>query len=173
MSQRLQIVLPDPVAAQLRELATGAEEPPSSVAAQLVRSGLVETAREGKVRALRPARVLVARQGAERAPWLEPYGGDPTWREEMWGAIVALHGRYPRHLEALKDAWWTDDAHAETLCALVVWRGEIDDAGEDPREELAFQTQLADYAHALRQQGGGVARAWRPGAAPDEWSVSK
>ncbi|MHB8233286.1 MAG: hypothetical protein ACYDHT_01390 [Solirubrobacteraceae bacterium] len=90
----------------------------------------------------------------------------------MWGAIVALHGRYPRHLEALKDGWWKDDAHAETLCALAVWRGEIDDAGEDPREELAFQTQLADYAHVLRQQGGGVGRAWRPGAAPVEWSSS-
>jgi len=87
----------------------------------------------------------------------------------MWGAIVALHGRYPRHLEALKDEWWTDDAHTETLCALAVWRGEIDDAGEDPREELAFKARLADYAHALRQQGGGVTRAWKPGAPPTEW----
>jgi hypothetical protein len=169
MSRRLQVVLPDPVATQLDELAAGAGEPPSTVAAQLVRGGLAQTAQEGKVRSLRPPRILIARKGPQRAPWLEPYGGDRTWREEMWGAIVALHGRYPRHLEALKDEWWNDDAHTETLCALVVWRGEIDDAGDDPREELAFKTQLSDYAQALRQQGGGVTRAWKPGAPPTEW----
>ena len=89
--------------------------------------------------------------------------------QEMWGAIVALHGRYPRRLEHLKDGWWNDDAHAETLCALAVWRAEIDDVGQDPREELAFQAQLADYAQTLRQQGGGVAKTWRPGAPPQEW----
>jgi len=53
--------------------------------------------------------------------------------------------------------------------ALVVWRQWIDDAGRDPREELAFQVQLSDYGLALRQEGGGVTRAWKPGAAPDEW----
>jgi hypothetical protein len=89
----------------------------------------------------------------------------------MWGAIVALHARYPRHLEHLKDDWWTDDSHTETLCALAVWRAEIDDAGQDPREELAFQTHLAHYAHTLRQQGGGVAKAWTPGAPPREWAA--
>ncbi len=101
---------------------------------------------------------------------LEPYGGNPDWRQEMWGAIVALHGRYPRALANLKDEWWTDDAHTETLCALAVWRTEIDDAGADPREELAFQTQLSDYAHALRQEGRGVTKAWSPGAPPGEWA---
>ena len=61
------------------------------------------------------------------------------------------------------------EAHVETLWALVVWRQWIDDAGRDPREELAFQVQLSDYGLALRQEGGGVTRAWKPGAAPDEW----
>jgi hypothetical protein len=88
----------------------------------------------------------------------------------MWGAIVAMHGRYPRALESLKEGWWGDDSHAETLCALAVWRGEIDDAGEDPREELAFQSQLADYGRLLREQGGGVAKAWKPGAPPRSWA---
>jgi hypothetical protein len=50
-----------------------------------------------------------------------------------------------------------------------VWRQWIDDAGRDPREELAFQVQLSDYGLALRQEGGGVTRAWKPGPAPDEW----
>jgi hypothetical protein len=170
MSHKVQIVLPDPVAAQLRELAAGAGEPPSTLAGQMVRRGVAEAARDGKVRPLRPAAPLVGRKGTERARWLEPYGGDPAWREEMWGAIVALHGRYPRHLQALKDGWWTDDGHLEILGALAVWRAEIDDAGEDPREELAFQTQLADYAQTLRQQGGGVTKAWKPGAPPSDWA---
>ena len=75
----------------------------------------------------------------KRPPWLEPYGGDAEWRSWMWGGIVALHGRYPTALAELKDGWWKSEAHVETLCALVVWRQWIDDAGRDPREELAFQ----------------------------------
>jgi hypothetical protein len=169
MSHRLQVVLPNPVATQLQELAAGAGEPPSTLAGQLVRKGIAEAANDGKVRPLRAAPILLARKGGERARWLEPYGGDGDWRQELWGAVVALHGRYPRHLDALKDGWWTDESHTETLCALAVWRAEIDDAGEDPREELAFQAQLSDYAQMLRQQGGGVTKAWKPGAPPDDW----
>jgi hypothetical protein len=172
MSHRLQVVLPDPVATQLHELAIGAGEAPSTLAGQLVRKGIAEAAGDGKVRPLRPAPVLLRHKGVERARWLEPYGGDGVWKHEMWGAIVALHGRYPRHLEALKEEWWTDEAHTEILCALAAWRAEIDDAGEDPREELAFQAQLADYAQVLRQQGGGVTKAWKPGAPPSEWASS-
>jgi hypothetical protein len=172
MSERLQIVLPDPVAAQLRELAAGAGEPLATLAGQMVRTGVALAARHGRVRALRPTALSVGKLDG-RARWLEPYGGDSMWREEMWGAIVALHGRYPRHLQNLKDEWWRDDAHTETLCALAVWRAEIDDVGEDAREELAFQAQLADHAQTLRQQGGGVAKTWRPGAPPREWSASQ
>jgi len=163
MSRRLQVTVSDPVASQLHELAAAAGEPPSTLAAQMIRSGVAKAAAEGK------DRLLAGRRDGQRAGWLEPYGGDPGWRKEMWGAVVALHGRYPRHLDSLKDGWWTDDAHAETLCALAVWRAEIDDAGESPREEIAFQTQLADFAHTLRQQGGGVTKAWKPGAPPKEW----
>ncbi len=170
MSRRVQVVLSDPVALQLNELAAGLGEPPSTLAAQIVRDVVVEAANDGKVRRLRSAHAPVRPSGAERPRWLEPYGGDPHWRRAMWGAIVALHGRYPRHLEALKDGWWLDEAHTEVLCALAVWRGEIDDAGEDPREELAFQSQLAEYARILRGLGGGVTKAWRPGAPPSEWS---
>jgi hypothetical protein len=89
---------------------------------------------------------------------------------EMWGQIVALHGRYPRALANLKDQWWTDEQHTEMLCALATWRAEIDDAGLDPRDELAFQTQLNDYAHTLHQEGGGVTKTWTPGAPPNEWA---
>jgi hypothetical protein len=172
MSHRLQIVLPDPVATQLKELAADTAEPPSTLAGQMVRDGVTLAARHGKVRALRSVPALGGRKGSERAPWLEPYGGEGVWRQRMWGAIVALHARYPRALGALKDEWWTDESHTETLCALAAWRQQIDDSGEDPREELAFQTQLIDYARALRQEGGGVTKAWKPGAPPDAWAGS-
>jgi hypothetical protein len=170
MSQRIQIVLPDPIAQQLRELAAAADTPPSTLAAQIVSGGVALAAKGGKVRPLRPAPVLIDRGGSERAPWLEPYGGDPGWRRQMWGALVALHGRYPTHLETLKDKWWKDDSQTETLCALAVWRAELDDAGQDPRDELAFQNQLADYAQILSRQSGGVTKTWKPCAPPPEWA---
>jgi hypothetical protein len=135
----------------------------------MLQAAVAQAATDGHVRPPRTAPSLVPRKRAERARWLEPYGGSASWRAEMWGAIVALHGRYPRALGALKDGWWTDEVHTETLCALATWRAEIDDAGQDPREELAFQAQLADYAHVLRGEGGGVAKAWTPGAPPAEW----
>ena len=169
MSQRRQIVLPDPVDQQLRELAAAADTPPSTLAAQMVQAGVAQAAKDGKVRPLRSTALTGAR-GGERAPWLEPYGGDSEWRRQMWGAIVALHGRYPDQLQALKDKWWSSDATTETLCALAVWRAELDDGGQDPREELAFQHQLADYSQLLRQQGGGATKEWKPGATPPEWA---
>lgn len=170
MSQRRQIVLPDPADQQLRELAANADTPPSTLAAQMVQAGVAQAAKDGKVRPLRPTTVLVGAHDGERAPWLEPYGGNNEWRRQMWGAIVALHGRYPVQLGALKDKWWTDEATTETLCALTTWRAELDDTGQDPRDELAFQNQLTDYSQILRQQGGGVTKTWKPGAAPPEWA---
>jgi hypothetical protein len=170
MSRKFQVVLPDPAATQLEELSAGAGEPPSTLAGLILRNGIAQAAQDGKVRPLRQAPVIVAGKNSERARWLEPYGGDPDWRTEMWGQIVALHGRYPRTLTHLKDEWWTDEDHTEMLCALAVWRSELDDTGQDPREELAFHNQLADYAHTLRQEGGGVTKAWKPGAPPAEWA---
>ncbi|MGO8904212.1 MAG: hypothetical protein ACLQMH_01145 [Solirubrobacteraceae bacterium] len=168
MSRKLQIVLPDPVATQLEELATAAGEPLATIARQIVRDGVLLAAKSGKVKARRPAPTVVG-EASGRPRWLEPYGGDPTWRQEMWGAIVALHGRYPRHLQDVKTGWWEDESQTETLCALAVWRADIDNAGQDPREELAFHHQLAGYAHILRQQGGGVEKTWQPGAPPEDW----
>ncbi|HEX3509835.1 MAG TPA: hypothetical protein VHT27_01925 [Solirubrobacteraceae bacterium] len=89
----------------------------------------------------------------------------------MWGAIVALHTRYRRQLEALGDGWWSDEALMEMLCAMATWRAEIDDAGDDPREEMAFHARLAELSQLLRQQGTGVANTWTPGAPPSEWSA--
>jgi hypothetical protein len=168
MSSRLQIVLPDPVWAQLQELAAGAGEPLATIARQMVRDGVASAAKSGRVRSPR-ASPTVNGKAASRPRWLEPYGGDPAWRQDMWGAIVTLHSRYPRQLQDVKTGWWTDASQTETLCALATWRADIDDTGHDPREELTFQHQIAHYAHTLRQQGGSVTNAWQPGPLPEAW----
>lgn len=175
MSHRLKITLPETLAVQLNKLAANTGEPAARLAGQMVRQGIAEAAASGQVDPPRTRLAPVALEAPEeeasdrRPPWLEPYGGDAEWRSWMWGGIVALHGRYPTTLAGLKDGWWKSETHVETLCALVVWRQWIDDAGRDPREELAFQVQLSDYGLALRQEGGGVTRAWKPGPAPDGW----
>ena len=171
MSRPLKIVLPDPEAAQLDELARAEGQPTATVAAHMVRHALSQAAKKGHVSPLRPLRPAPARADTARPRWLQPYGGSANWRAETWGAILALHARYPRALGALKDQWWTDDSHLETLSALAAWRAEIDDTGSDPREELAFQSQLADYGAALRAEGGGVTKSWQPGAPPAAWNI--
>jgi hypothetical protein len=169
MSYRMKITLPDPTMAQLEALAEQRGEPASRVAAQMVCAGLAEgkdpRRDDSSISASSPATAP-----DRNAPWIEPVLGDSEWRSYMWGSIVALYGRYPRELAHLKDGWWEDAAHVEVLCALVVWRDWIDQVAEDPRHELAFHAQLSDYSRELRQEGGGVTRAWVPGAPPDEWT---
>jgi hypothetical protein len=169
MSRKYQITLPVPVADQLEELAAAADQPPSTLAGQFVRSEAARAATDGKVRRLRQAPVTALATRGTRARWLEPYGGDAGWRADMWGQIVALHGRYPKALACLQQGWWNESELTEVLGALAVWRAELDDAGADPQEELAFRLQLSELSHALRQAGGGVTKAWKPGALPDEW----
>lgn len=72
-------------------------------------------------------------------------------------------------LDGLKDGGGKKQTHVEMLCALVVWRQHLDDAGRDPRDEIAFQHTLIDYGQILRQEGGSITQAWTPGAAPREW----
>jgi hypothetical protein len=169
MSHRVQIVIPDVIAARLEEMAHTASEPVATLAARIVRDGVERAPSNGKT--TEPgASSSTAETADRRPPWLEPYGGDEQWRRETWGAIVALPGRYPRHLAHLKDGWWKDESTTETLAALAVWRSEIDSSGRDPREELAFHHQLADYAHTLHKQGGGVSQTWQPGPPPPEFA---
>ncbi len=170
MSRKYQVTLSDPAAEQLEQLAAGAGEPPTTLAGHFVRGELARAAGEGKVRPLRHGTpVTGALPSGGRARWLEPYGGDVDWRAEMWGQLVALHGRYSKALSWLQEDWWEEETLLETLCALAVWRAELDDAGVDAREELAFQLQLRELSHVLRAAGGGVSRAWKPGAMPDSW----
>jgi hypothetical protein len=170
MSRKYQVTLPGPVADQLEELAAAADQPPTTLAGHFVGSEVARAVADGKVRPLRQHPITKGETKAARARWLEPYGGDVDWRRDMWGQIVALHGRYPKALAWLQTDWWSEDELTEILCALAVWRAELDDTGIDPREELAFHLQLSELSQILRQAEGGVARAWKPGAPPPEWT---
>jgi hypothetical protein len=170
MSRKYQVTVPGPVAEQLEQLAAATEQPPTTLAGEFVRSEVARAVAYGKVRPLRQLPVATGAVMGAGAParWLEPYGGDADWRADIWGQIVALHGRYPKALAWLQEGWWTDEELLEILCALAIWRGEVDDAGVDSREELAFHLQLRELSQVLRQAGGGVTKAWKPGALPDE-----
>lgn len=172
MSRRIQLMLPDPAAEQLAEEARAAGRPLGTHASQILQAHLAESTDLDRPRPVRRARSRgrsPAAKGAGRPPWLPPHSARRAWRAEMWGAILALHDRYPEQLAPLQDGWWESEAHVERLCALVAWRRQLDTDAADPREELAFHVQLEDYSRSLRQKGGGITRAWTPGAPPTQW----
>lgn len=70
-------------------------------------------------------------------------------RRELWTAVLALHHRYEDAPSGLWTDWWRDPALTEVLGALVTLRSIIDVHGSDPREELAFHTQLIAFARLL------------------------
>jgi hypothetical protein len=174
-TRRLKITLPEAVALRLDKLARSAGEPPAKIAADMVRQAIAEAEASGPTQEPR-AQASSERDGApnaarenRRPPWLEPYGGSREWRGLMWAAIVGLATRYPDALSSLKDGWWQDAIHLETLSALAVWRQSIDDKGGDPREEIAFHIQLNRYGASLREIGVPLGPRWKPGAPPADW----
>jgi hypothetical protein len=88
------------------------------------------------------------------------------------GRDHALYGRYPEHLKGLKLGWWEDDSTVELLCAFAQWRQMLDDGATDPRQELDFQFSVIEFGRRLKEVGGGVAKEWQPGAAPDEVALT-
>jgi hypothetical protein len=173
MSYRMKITLPDPTMARLQALAEERGEPMSRIAAHMVCAEAADRKDPHRTHGPTPASLPTEDPDLDldrRAPWIEPLFGDPRWRAEMWGSIVALYGRYPRELGHLKNGWWENVAHVERLCAFAVWRDWIDLASDDPRDELAFHIQLSDFSRELHQEGGSVTRAWQPGAPPDGWT---
>ncbi|HTX06969.1 MAG TPA: hypothetical protein VME22_00075 [Solirubrobacteraceae bacterium] len=139
MSYRLQVTIADDIANQLERRAQTAGQPASRVAATLINLALADHA--GKRNATTPSS---PRQ--MRPPWLEPHDPDERriWRGELWLAVLALCARYPRELQRLESGWWRTTSRIEQLAALDAWRFRIDQTGQDPREELAFQAQLAE-----------------------------
>lgn len=165
MSHPIKIVLPEATAERLLELVEQTGETPATLAARLVKERLEHPrlpAPRTRPRTMGPPRT---------PPWLEPDRDRVAWRAETWSAIVALHQRYPQHLAGLQAGWWGYPAQLEILGALAHWRALIDHAAKDPREELLFHAQLAEYGEALRASGRGVANAWQPGAPPDGWAT--
>jgi hypothetical protein len=162
-NRRIKITLPAILA---DKLAHRAGEPPAKVAAQIIRQAIDNDHPSPSTRDNDTRSDDERGYDDNRAPWLELYGGSREWRGLTW---VGLHACYPHVLSSLKDDWWHNATHLETLSALAYWHQWIDDAGRDPREEVAFQIQLADYGRVLRQEGGGVADAWELGAPPIDW----
>jgi hypothetical protein len=170
VSYRLQVTVPDDLADELDRRGRVGGQPASRVAAQLlvlaVSGGIdhrQKTPRrddhdEGRHVVHRPPAWLVPPNRGEREPW----------RRELWTAVLALHHRYEDALSNLPADWWRDPALTEALGALVTWRSIIDVHGSDPREELAFHTQLIAFGRLLDQSpcGGGVFGESVP---PAEW----
>src|ERR1700722_5134422 len=131
MDRRVRITLPEPLVRVLERMADEADEPVARIAAQLVRDQLDQLGADGR-RVPAKRRAIPDSRPSERPPWLEPYGGDPNWRRQMWGEMVALCGRYPAQLRGLQEGWWNDAAHLEHVGALLGWLHFPNDAAPGP-----------------------------------------
>lgn len=166
MSRKLQVTLPDPTAEKLWHLAETADQPPGRLASQLLQRTIDYQARRPGPPST-PAPSTSARQDSDqetprqRPPWLPPYENTDAWHALTWGAIAALHARYPHHLQNLKDGWWQDTALLEKLSAIAHWRDQLDQQATDPREELYFHDTLDRLATQLARQPGNADR-WDP-----------
>jgi hypothetical protein len=167
VSRQVKIVLPEPAAARLGQLVEATGEPTATLAARLLKERLEQPDAERAVRTRR-----TPKPPAHPPTWLEPDNDLAAWRAYTWAAVAALHTRYPEQLSGIQDGWWEHPALLETLAALAAWRSELDQHAEDPRDELLFHSQLADYGETLRSRARGVAKAWQLGAPPSGWATS-
>jgi len=170
---RIQISLSTPTLDQLRAIASNTGEPVARVATRMLMSGLAE-GRSAHRTPSRPAADEADEVAREPTapPWLEPFDdeGRRLWRQQAWGDALALYNRYPTALANLPESWWRDVDLFEIVCAMAAWRLNIDCAGQDPRDELAFHHQLADFRYVLDHLPGGVTTRFMPGAVPD-WFI--
>jgi hypothetical protein len=169
VSYRLQVTVADDVADELESRAQTAGQPASRVAAMLINLALTNHAQTRAAMAAHSPATISTRP--TRPSWLEPH--DPAerrfWRRELWLAVLALCARYPRALDRLVAEWWRRTSRIEHLAALEAWLLQIDRSGQDPREELAFQAQLADLHHTLERTPGIGANTFDHGLPPNEW----
>ena len=104
------------------------------------------------------------------APWLDPRNETRRrWRSELWAAVLALHERYPDELANLEADWWRSQSRIEVLGALATWRSTIDTSGRDPRQELAFHTELIAYGQMLDQTPGVGGDMFEDAIPPAKW----
>lgn len=144
--RRVQVTLRDSELDALAELAAARSEPEATVAARLVRAGLID--RGASLAAVVRRRTAPPRGGSDRrnvraADWLPP--------QRRSAAIEALRNRYPHTLRHLRADTLDLPEVAEQAAALSVWREEIDNgAHSDPRVELAFANSLQHFANWLQ-----------------------
>lgn len=91
------------------------------------------------------------------------YGDSREWRGPTWGR----NRQDPEVLSSLRDGWWRNATHLETLSA--TWPQSTDNTSSNPREELSFQIRLTNYGRLLREQAGSMLDRWQPGAPPADW----
>jgi hypothetical protein len=160
MSHELKLRIPDPAYRDLSTLAASADQTPTRTAVQLLTHALTNATRNERL----PPTRTIPRTGPSPEAVVPPMPA-PSPEQEIppatWAAIVALHARYPKELERLKDGWWEDNSQTETLAALASWRHELD-TSPDNREELAYQHQLHAFAQHLQTQPGGTSSQWQP-----------
>ena len=167
MSYRVRITVPNGTGHDLSQIARRTGQPSSHVAADLLR-GAVDRAMGPKARVESPPVPTPAHDAS--APWLEPRGETARRRRgELWDAVLALHKRYPDELANLEADWWRRPVRVEVLGALASWRSALDTGGRDPREELAFHTQLMAYGQILDQSPGLDGDLSDDATPPAEW----
>lgn len=144
--RRVQVTLRDSELDALAELAAARREPEATVAARLVRAGLIDRGASLAAvvrRRTAPASGSGDRPGAGAVDWLPP--------QRRSAAIEALRNRYPHTLRHLRADTLDLPEVAEQAAALSVWREEIDSgAHSDPRVELAFANSLQHFANWLQ-----------------------
>jgi hypothetical protein len=91
MSRRIKMTLPDPLVAQLEELAEERGEPIARIAAQFVCTEIEKRIGEQTGQTIMPFAGPVTDPDLDRrAPWIEPFYDQQEWRTQIWGSIVAL-----------------------------------------------------------------------------------
>jgi hypothetical protein len=160
MSHTLKLRVPDAAYLDLAAFAAAIDQTPTKTALQLFTHALANATKRGRLPPARIPAAPVEAPGPRPSHIPAPIPGQeiPT---ETWEAIVALHARYRRELERLKDGWWEDNSQCETLAALASWRHQLDTT-PDPREELSYQHQLQAFARHLQTQPGSTSSQWQP-----------
>lgn len=163
---RITLRLPDHTITLLQKQAARQGEPAATLAANLLQTSLQQPPTQPPQP---PAPDPPAQPPAlQPPPWI-PNNQDPDWHQTTWDAITALHQRYPRPLRRLEADWHQHPERIETLAALATWRTRIDQAAQDPREELAFHHALHNLQTTLEHTPSSKPRHQPGTPAPAGW----
>lgn len=142
---RLAITLSPGERDALRQFAHETAEPEARAAARLLRAALADYR----------GRPLDAPSPRRRGPQRRSVSATADWlpATKRLFEIEALRARYPHELRYLSADPLAEQAIAEPLAALSVWRERLDSGdGDDPRAELAFAEALLGVADRLEHR---------------------